>query len=237
MTNALTVTGLTCGRQRVQVVRDLNLHVGAGEIVALLGPNGAGKTTTLDTICGVLPKLGGAVELFGKKATSARATSATLAYVPESRALFRELGVEANIRLRCRSKSKTRQVLQRFSRLEELRDRQAGLLSGGEQQLLAVACALAREPEVLLIDEMTMGLAPEVVRQVAALVRDIAHSGVAVLFVEQHIHVALELCDRAYVLSHGDCVLEGTGADLLGRVDELGTLYFSGDPSVLAGDI
>lgn len=231
---ALEVRDLEAGRNDVTAVRKLDLLVNPGEKVALLGPNGAGKTTTLDTVAGLLPKLGGDVQVFGRSVRSIRDTRETVAFVPESRALFRQLTVENNIRLRCRSKSKTNEILDRFPRLGDLRNRGAGLLSGGEQQLLAIACALALEPRLLLIDEMTMGLAPEAVHRLARLVDEVAASGVAVLFVEQHVHMALALCDRAYVLSHGECVADDTGDGLLQRLDELGSLYFSGDPSVEA---
>ncbi len=235
MAHALELDNLTAGHNKVCAVRDVNLHVDAGEIVALLGPNGAGKSTTLDTTCGLLPALRGEVRVFDARIRSMRdAAKHRLAYVPEHRGLFRQLTVDQNLRLRGRSRHAVERAYERFEVLGELRDRQAGLLSGGEQQLLSLACAVTADAKLMLIDEMTMGLAPIVVRSLADVVKQVAADGVAVLFVEQHVHLALEICDRAYVLSHGECVLQGAGPDLLGRVDELSASYFAGDPSVNA---
>ncbi|MBD0739252.1 ABC transporter ATP-binding protein [Streptomyces sp. CBMA29] len=230
---ALELDGLTAGHGQAPAVRELDLRVAAGEIVALLGPNGAGKTTTLDTVCGVLPPLAGQVNVFGHPVRDLRqAARQRIAYVPEHRGLFRDLTVEENLRLRARTRRKVQAVYDRFDVLGALRDRQTGLLSGGEQQLLALVCALSLDARLLLIDEMTMGLAPMVVSGLVDIVKEVAAEGVAVLFVEQHLHIALELCDRAYVLSHGRCVREGTGGELRHRVDELASLYFAGDPSL-----
>lgn len=233
MTTALDVAALTAGHNKVPAVRALDLRVEPGEIVALLGPNGAGKTTTLDTVAGILPALEGEVRVFGQPVRTARhAAQCGLAYVPESRGLFRQLTVDENLRLRARSRRASDDVYARFEVLGQLRQRQAGLLSGGEQQLLAMVCALSLNAKLLLVDEMTMGLAPAVVRALADLVTQVAAEGAAVVFVEQHVHLALEMCDRALVLSHGKCVLQGSGADLLKKIDELSVTYFAGDPSV-----
>lgn len=226
-TVALKLDNLTAGHDKVPVVRGLDLVVEPGEIVALLGPNGAGKSTTLDTTCGLLPTLGGQVQVFGRQVKSLRdAARLGLAYVPEHRGVFRQLTVDENLRLRSRSRKAVDALYGRFPVLGPLRDRQVALLSGGEQQLLALLCAMSLKARLLLIDEMTMGLAPTVIRTLSDVVKDAAAQGVAVLFVEQHVHLALELCDRAYVLSHGECVLEGQGADLQDRVDELSATYF-----------
>jgi branched-chain amino acid transport system ATP-binding protein len=217
----------------VPAVRNLSLDVERGQIVALLGPNGAGKSTTLDTICGLLPRIGGTVTFVGRSIDSLRnAAASRIAYVPESRGIFRQLTVDENLRLRARSRKLVDEKYEQFPVLGRLRGRQAGLLSGGEQQLLAIVCALSLDAELVLIDEMTMGLAPAVVHELAKVVRGAASQGVAVLFVEQHVHVALELADRAYVINHGECVIEGTGAELLERIDELSASYFQGDLSV-----
>ncbi|WP_033289248.1 ABC transporter ATP-binding protein [Amycolatopsis jejuensis] len=227
---ALEIRGLTAGHQSVPVVRDLDLTVSPGEIVALLGPNGAGKTTTLDTVCGALPALGGAVQVFGRPVKSLReAARRRLAYVPENRGLFRSLTVDENLRLRSRTRAAAGELYERFPTIGRLRNRQTALLSGGEQPLLALMCALSLNAELLLVDEMTMGLSPAVVLDLAEVIKQVAADGVAVLFVEQHVHLALELCDRAYVLNHGSCVLEGAGDELLG---ELSATYFAHDPSV-----
>ena len=228
MTVALELNRLTAGHNKVPVVRGLSLTVAAGEIVALIGPNGAGKSTTLDTICGILPALGGEIQAFGEPITSLRdATRQGLAYVPEHRGLFRGLTVHENLRLRARTSSDVDQTYLRFPVLGALRRRQSALLSGGEQQLLSLACALALRPRLLLVDEMTIGLAPTVIRDLTPVVKEVAAEGVAVLFVEQHVHLALEMCDRAYVLNHGECVMEGDGEDLRTRVDEVSAAYLS----------
>lgn len=232
MTLALELENLTAGHSHVPAVRALNLSIQPGEVVALLGANGAGKTTTLDTTCGLLPALGGQVRVFGQPVKSLRdAAKQRVAYVPEHRGLFRHLTVDENLRLRARTRKAVDEVYGDYPVLRVLRNRQAGLLSGGEQQLLSLACALSLQAKLLLIDEMTMGLAPTVVRDLAAVVKDVAATGVAVLFVEQHVHIALDICDRAYVLSHGECALEGSGEELLGRVDELSATYFAGESS------
>ncbi|MFI5958943.1 ATP-binding cassette domain-containing protein [Cryptosporangium sp. NPDC051539] len=225
---ALELDRLTAGHHKVPVVRELGLSVAAGEIVALLGPNGAGKSTTLDTTCGALPPLSGQVRVSGRRIRGVRdAARYRVAYVPQHRGLFRQLSVDENLRLRARSRRAVNDVYERFDALGALRGRQAGLLSGGEQQLLALLCALALDAKVLLIDEMTTGLAPGVVRRLAEVVKSVASEGMAVLFVEQHVHLALELCDRAYVLNHGECVLEGAGPELRERIGELSASYFA----------
>lgn len=228
MTVALELESLTAGHNKVPAVRNLALTVDAGEIVALIGPNGAGKSTTLDTICGLLPVLGGQVRMFGEQITSLRdSTRHGLAYVPEHRGLFRSLTVHQNLRLRARKAADLQEIYPRFPALGALRNRQAGLLSGGEQQLLSLGCALTLNPRLLLIDEMTIGLAPSVIRDLTPIVKEVAASGVAVLFVEQHVHLALEICDRAFVINHGECVMQGDGADLRTRVDEVSAAYLS----------
>ena len=225
--SVLDVRDLSAGHSGVPVVRGLDLQVQAGEVVALLGPNGAGKTTTLETLGGVLPVLGGSVEVDGKPVRGVRgAARLGVSYLREGRGLFTQLTVQENLRLRTRSRKGADTVLGDHALLGPLADRRVGLLSGGEQQLLALACALAVGPRLLLIDEMTMGLAPVVVKQLMTSVRAAADQGVAVLFVEQHVHAALELADRALVLRHGEVVMQGTSADLESRLSELHDSYF-----------
>ncbi|MCU1595668.1 MAG: putative transporter, ATP-binding protein, partial [Frankiales bacterium] len=150
-----------------------------------------------------------------------------VSYLREGRALFSQLTVRENLRLRTHSRKKADALLPQYPILEPLADRRAGLLSGGEQQVLALACALSVNPRLLLIDEMTMGLAPIMVTQLVALIRKAAvETGVAVLFVEQHVHAALDLADRAYVLRHGELVMEGPADDLRSRLGELHDSYF-----------
>lgn len=223
----LEVKGLSAGRSGVPVVRGLDLVAGPGEVVALLGPNGAGKTTVLETVGGVLPAIKGELRIGGTKFDGVRSASRLgVSYLREGRGLFSQLSVRENLRLRTHSRRDADALLPQYPILEPLADRRAGLLSGGEQQVLALACALSVKPRLLLIDEMTMGLAPIMVKQLSGLVRRAADEGLAVLFVEQHVHAALELADRAYVLRHGEVVLQGSTRDLADRLSELHDSYF-----------
>jgi branched-chain amino acid transport system ATP-binding protein len=217
----LRLDKLTAGYGSIVVVRELDLTVDRGEVVALLGPNGAGKTTALLTIAGVLPALSGTIELMGHETTGSapfRIAREGVALVPEDRGLFHQLTVAENLRLRRRGRRDAisdEQVFELFPALEGLRRRRVGLLSGGEQQMLAVSSALATRPRLLLIDEMSMGLAPILVGGLLERVRRIAdESGMAVLLVEQQIHAALAIADRAVVLSRGEVMLTGTSQEL-----------------------
>ena len=220
----VSINNLSAGYGGVAVVRDLNLEVRKGEVVALLGPNGAGKTTTLLTISGLLRPLDGSVSVLGAPVLGGKPYKVArrgLAHVAEDRSLFFDLTVNENLRLgltgdRSRRVSAMDNAMEMFPALQPLRTRRAGLLSGGEQQMLAMARALASEPQVLLVDEMSMGLAPIIVERMMPIVRRIANdTGTAVLIVEQHVHMALSIADRGYVLNHGNLVLEGTAAQLL----------------------
>ncbi|MFC4946681.1 ABC transporter ATP-binding protein [Pseudonocardia sp. GCM10023141] len=233
MTALIETRGLTCGYGKLAVVRDLDLTVSAGEVVCLLGANGAGKTTTLLTIAGALPKLGGAVDVGGRPAPAAAHVVARrgLAIVPEGRGLFYRLTVAENLRLRRHRKSRVavEDVLVHFPVLADLMGRRAGLLSGGEQQMLALAGALLSDPDVILLDEMSLGLAPIIVERLLPIVRNIAdEQGLGVLLVEQHILAALSVADRGYVMAHGSVVAEGT-AEELRRDAELLEASYLGD--------
>jgi branched-chain amino acid transport system ATP-binding protein len=230
----IDVSGVSAGYSGVPVVRNLDLYVEPGEVVALLGANGAGKTTTLLTISGLVKCIEGSVEVLGEPVPFGaphKAARRGLAHVAEDRSLFFQLTVEENLKLGLRG-SRTGQragmdrALDLLPALAPLMDRRAGLLSGGEQQMLAVARALVGNPKVLMVDEMSLGLAPVIVERLLPIVRRIADdAGVGVLFVEQHIHMALGIADRAYVLSHGECVLEGRGSELHARRDLLEASY------------
>lgn len=206
------------GYRGVAVVRGLNLTVSPGEIVAVLGSNGAGKTTTLLSVSGLLPVIRGEVNVFGESIRGKRPHAiarAGLAYVPDDRALFFQLTAEENIRLGARKRRLDfERILHVFPGMSRYLGKKCSVLSGGEQQAVALARALAAEPRMLMVDEMTMGLAPGIVEELFPTLRTIADQGVGVLLVEQNVPLALEIADRAYVLSHGDLVMAGSGREL-----------------------
>jgi branched-chain amino acid transport system ATP-binding protein len=228
---ALAIESLTAGYGEAAVLRDLDLSVGAGEVVALLGANGAGKTTTLRAISGVVQPMDGSISLQGEDllgvSISGRARMG-IAHVPENRGVFFGLTVAEHFRLGHRGEHLDEEAAYRhFPALAELRERRCGLLSGGEQQMLAVGRALARHPKLLLLDELSLGLAPLIVERLLPVVREYAkESGCGVLLVEQHIQLALTVADRGYVLSHGELVLQDSAEVLRGNRDLLMASYF-----------
>jgi len=229
--HSLVVKDLFAGYRGIAVVRDLNLTVGAGEVVALLGPNGAGKTTTLETIAGLHRPISGTVELAGRSIGGRPAHALArggLALVPEGRALFGGLTVREHLRLAGGRGAAAREdeLLEMLPELRKCLGRKAGLLSGGEQQMLAVGRALVARPGLLLVDEMSLGLAPVIVERLLPILRRVATElGTSVLFVEQHVPLALQISDRAYILTHGRISLEGSAAELGQRQDLLAASY------------
>jgi branched-chain amino acid transport system ATP-binding protein len=224
---------LMAGYGRVNIVRPFDLSADAGTVVAILGPNGAGKTTLLSTMCGLLPRQSGTVSVAGRELKSARAAAASragLVLVPDDRALFPSLSVRDNIRAACRrGQDPSKEVLELFPALRQRWKLHAGALSGGEQQMLAVARALVQKPRVLLVDEMSMGLAPLIVEHLLPVVRRIADdTGAVVVLVEQHVGLALEVADEGLVLVHGEVVLRGSAADLLRSPAVLEDAYLGG---------
>ena len=210
----------------VQALRGVTLHVDDGEMVSLLGANGAGKTTTLRSISGLIAPRGGSIRIDGREIARVPAHKVVrlgVAQLPEGRELFAELTVVENLRLghwprraeRSKYAERLHNVFEMFPRLAERRDQQAGTMSGGEQQMLAVGRALMSGPRLLLIDELSLGLAPIIVSQLFEIITKVNEQGTAILLVEQFVHMALRHTARAYVLSKGEVVTEGRSDELL----------------------
>lgn len=227
---ALEIDGLTTGYGGVPAVRDLNAVVREGEILALLGPNGAGKTTTLLACVGALAPMRGSITALGKPIDKhiERNARRGVTLVPDNRGVFHRLTVSDNLRLAHRKGgSDLDATLDHFPKLRTLMNRRCGLLSGGEQQMLALAKALLTDPKVLLVDEMSLGLAPIAVQDLLPTLRAIANQrGMAVVLVEQHIDLALSIADSAMVLHHGRVALSGSAAELRNNRESVEAAYF-----------
>jgi branched-chain amino acid transport system ATP-binding protein len=224
----IAARGVSAGYGKVAVVRDVDIDVGAGEVVALLGANGAGKTTTLLTLAGELAPLSGSVEFLGAPTRTPMHVRCRkgLGYVTEERSVIMDMSVADNLKL---ADVAPATAFSYFPALEAIMDRRAGLCSGGEQQMLSLARALGREPKVLLADELSLGLAPLIVADLLQAVRDAAvERGVGVLLVEQHVRQALKIADRVYVMERGRIVLSGAAAEVVGQLDKIEAAYLAG---------
>jgi branched-chain amino acid transport system ATP-binding protein len=216
---------LAAGYGDVRVVHGVSLEVARGSITALVGANGAGKTTLLLTLAGVVPIAAGAIRYDGHDVTrwmSHRRVDAGLVLVPEGRWVFPSLSVESNLRLgaiaphaRATWRTRLEEMYEMFPRLRERRRQAAGLLSGGEQQMLAIARGLMARPKLLLLDEPTLGLAPIMAKQVFETIETLNRGGLSILIAEQDVCHTLEICDHAYVVENGRIVIAGSGAGLI----------------------
>lgn len=221
----------------INAIKGIDFEVNSGEIVSLIGANGAGKTTILQTLSGLIKPKSGIIEFNGENLLnidSYKILGKGIAHVPEGRRVFSEMSVEDNLELGAftiKDKEKIKKGLENsyklFPRLEERKKQMAGTLSGGEQQMLAMARALMSDPDIVLMDEPSMGLSPVLVQEIFNIIVDINKKGKTVLLVEQNANMALSISNRAYVLETGRIVLEGNAKELLGN-DDVKKAYLGG---------
>jgi branched-chain amino acid transport system ATP-binding protein len=220
---------LSLGYNKMPVVQSMDIQVHAGEVICLLGANGAGKTTTILGLVGELTPMAGEIHWLGEPTRSPLHVRARqgLSFVPEERSVIFGLSVLDNLKI---GRGDVDSALEFAPELAPMMHTKAGLLSGGEQQILTLARALASNPRLLVADELSLGLAPIVVQRLLDAAKQAAQRGIAVLLVEQQIRSALAVADRAYVLRRGKVVLQGDAADLAGRTDEIEATYLTGGP-------
>ena len=221
----LEIRKLVCCYGKIAAIKGVSLSVKRGQLVALIGANGAGKTTTLRSISGLLPAASGEILFEGKDITRASAReilSLGIAHAPEGRRVFPQMTVQENLEMGAYLRSEAREIAQdmervfeQFPRLAERRAQVAGTLSGGEQQMLAIGRALMSRPKLVLFDEPSLGLAPNIVERTFAIIQEIRATGTTVLMVEQNAYAALEMCDYAYLLESGSLASEGFGHQLI----------------------
>jgi branched-chain amino acid transport system ATP-binding protein len=246
LVHLLEVDGIDVFYGQIQALRGVSLHVAQGEMVALVGANGAGKTTTLRTISGLLGTRRGSITFQGRRLDGLPAQDVVrrgVTHLPEGRDLFPSLSVLENLKMGYWPKRRERRGLQPaldhvmdlFSRLRERSGQAAGTLSGGEQQMLGVARALMSSPKLLIVDELSLGLAPLIVAQLFEVLKAVNREGTSVLLVEQFVHMALENTDRAYVLAKGQVVTTGPSRDLLRDPALIESYLGGGEAPALAG--
>jgi branched-chain amino acid transport system ATP-binding protein len=236
----LTVSGIDVAYGPVQALRGVSLVVDAGEMVALVGANGAGKTTTLRAISGLLSPTAGEIEFDGQRIDGLpafRVVDRGIAHLPEGRELFADLSVLDNLRLGNWStrkvpsfRARADEVMDHFPILRERAHQAAGTLSGGEQQMLGVARALMSTPRLLIVDELSLGLAPLIVEQLFEILRGVNATGTSILLVEQFVHMALGNTHRAYVLAKGEVVIDGPSDELLDRPELMAAYLGEAEP-------
>ncbi len=241
----LEVHDIIAAYGKIVALRGVSLEVAAGEVVTLIGPNGAGKTTLIKAITGMIPSRSGEIRVDGEPITGLKSSAIArrgLAVVPEGRRLFGPMSVLDNLRLgaylrltagggvsgsgRAAVGRDLARVFELFPRLDERQDQLAQTLSGGEQQMLAIGRALMAEPRVMLLDEPSIGLAPVIVREIFAVIAELAQRGIAVLLVEQNARMALRVAARAYVLELGQVALAGSAQEI-GDMDEVKRIYLA----------
>ncbi len=224
--NLLSVENLKVAYGGIQAVKGIDLHIAPGELVALIGSNGAGKTTTLKTLAGLLHPASGQIHYDGKSLHNVAAhqrVAMGISLVPEGRGVFARLTVKENLQMGAYTRSAPHEIsadlarmAELFPRLAERKDQLAGTLSGGEQQMVAMARALMSRPRLLMLDEPSMGLAPLMVQKIFETIRDISALGMSILLVEQNAKLALEVAQRGYVMESGKITLSGAASELLG---------------------
>ena len=224
----LKVAGLCAGYGEVEILRDVDLVVNAGDMVAVLGANGAGKSTLNLVISGIVPARAGAIEFDGRPIRNASPTeivAAGLLHVPEGRRIFPNMSVQENLDVGSYARASARRAANRervfsfFPRLRERTNQLAGTLSGGEQQMLAIGRGLMAEPKLLILDEPSLGLSPLMVEEMFTLIERLNSEGLSVLLVEQNVAQSLDIVDRAYILENGSFVMSGTAADVRSNAD------------------
>ncbi len=225
---ALSINGLVVNRSGIPVIRGVDLSVSSGEISVLLGSNGAGKTTLLESLSGIIPAASGSVTMDGAELLKLRAglrARAGISHVEQGRTVFPEMTTEENLKVALDPAADLQEAYGLFPELRQRRDIKAGMLSGGEQQMVVIARSLLTRPKVIMIDEMSSGLAPVIVSRLMRAVRQLADSGMAVILVEQFAALALAIGDRAYVLRRGAIVYDGDCSTLAGDPAHLHRLY------------